>query len=64
MLFNKAFNPHSVEAQDVLSGDILKIRAQFESVKMFFICRKDGRQAQEVEMAATEHVIQREGTHH
>lgn len=33
VLFNKAFNPHSVEVQDVLSGHILKVRAQFENAQ-------------------------------
>lgn len=38
MLFNKALNPHFIEVQDVLSGHTLKVKAQFDNVKIVSIC--------------------------
>ena len=38
VLFSRDFNPVSVDVEDIMAGHILKINAEFERVKMVFVC--------------------------
>lgn len=37
VLLSRDFNPVSVDVEDIMAGHILKIKTEFERVKMFFL---------------------------